>query len=91
VIELADVAGPRMIEQRLQRRRLETGDVLPVSLRVLAQEVGGQRRNVLAAFAQRRQLDLDGVQPEQQILAEPSPATSSPRLELVAETMRTFA
>ena len=30
----------------------------------------GQQRNVLAAIAQRRQMDLDRVQAEQQILAE---------------------
>src|SRR5437016_2149164 len=35
VIELADVARPRMIEQRLQRLRLEPGDVLAIALRVL--------------------------------------------------------
>ncbi|HMB82336.1 MAG TPA: sigma 54-interacting transcriptional regulator, partial [Vicinamibacterales bacterium] len=51
----------------------------PKLLRVLAQEVGGQRRNVLAAVAERRELDLDGVQAEQEILPEP------PRGDFVAE------
>src|SRR5258706_3535506 len=70
MIELTDVAGPRVIEQRLQRRRLEPGEVLAIALRVLPQEVRGQRRNVLTALAQRRQLDLDRVQPEEQVLPE---------------------
>ena len=30
----------------------------------------GQHGNILAAVAQRRQADLDGVQPEEQVLAE---------------------
>ena len=70
VIELADVARPRMLEQRLQRRRFEAADVLAVALRVLPQEVRRERGNVLAPLAQRRQLDLDRVQPEQQVLPE---------------------
>ena len=72
VIELADVARPRVIEQRLQRRRLEAAEVLPIALRVLPQEVRRQRRDVLAPLAQRRQLDFDRVQAEQQILTETS-------------------
>jgi len=35
VIELADVPRPRVIEQRLEGRRFETADVLPIPLRVL--------------------------------------------------------
>src|SRR5207249_3142235 len=70
VIQLADVARPRMIEQRLQRPRLEAGDVLPVPLRVLPEEVVGERGDVLAPLAKRRQLNLDRVQPEEQVLAE---------------------
>src|SRR5262249_37790066 len=59
VIELADVAGPGMIEQRLERLRLEAGDVLAVALRMLLEEVHRERGNVLAAFTQRRQRNLD--------------------------------
>src|SRR5206468_7590526 len=47
VIELADVARPGMIEQRLQRGRLEASEVLPVPLCVLPQEMRGERWNVL--------------------------------------------
>ena len=72
VIEFADVSGPRMIEQCLQSRRFERGDVLPIALRVLAQEVRGQRRDVLAPLAKRRQSNLDRVQAEEQVLPEPA-------------------
>ena len=68
-----------MIEQRLQRRLLEPGDVLAIPLGVLPQEVHRERRDVLAPIAQRRKLYLDGVQPEEQILAETS------RRDLVGE------
>src|SRR2546427_1057481 len=72
VIELADVAGPRMIQQRLKRRRFESGDVLAIPLRMQPKEVRGERRNVFTPIAERRQLNLDRVQPEEQILTEPT-------------------
>ncbi len=74
MIQLADVARPWVIEQRLQRGRLEAGEVLPIPLRVLPQEMRRQRRDVFAPIAKRRQLDFDGVQTEQQILTETSGA-----------------
>ena len=43
---------------------------LAVVLGVLVQEVGGQQRDILAPVAQRRQAQFDGVQAEEQILAE---------------------
>ncbi len=70
MIELANVAGPRVVEQRLQGGRLEARQVLPVSLRMLPEKVSGERRDVFAAVAERRQLDLDGVEPEQEILTK---------------------
>jgi len=42
----------------------------PVPLGVLPEEVVRQRRDVLAPLAQRRQIDLDRVQAEEQVLAE---------------------
>src|SRR6266849_69035 len=48
VIELADVARPRVVEQRLHCRRLEPRDVLAIALRVLFEEMSSERRNVLA-------------------------------------------
>src|SRR5205807_9373495 len=70
VVELADVARPWMIEERLKRRRLETCDVLAIALCMLAQEVMRERRNVLAPAPERWQRDLDRVQPKEQILTE---------------------
>src|SRR5580765_4445718 len=70
MVELTNVAGPRMLHERMKRRRLEVGDRLPVAPRMDPQEVRCQRRNVLAPFAQRREADLNGVQPEEQILPE---------------------
>ena len=61
-----------MLEQHLHGAALEAGQPLAVALRVLAQEVLREQRQVLAPIAQRRQPDLDGVQPEQQVLAEPA-------------------
>ena len=82
VIELADVAGPGVLEQHLHRAALEAGEPLAVALRVLAEEVLRQQRQILAAVAQRRQPDLDRVQPEEQVLAEPAGR------DLVAEIRR---
>ena len=42
----------------------------PAPRRDLAQEVLDQRRDVLAALAQRRQLDVDDREPEVEVLAE---------------------
>jgi len=66
--------GQGWVEQRLQRDRLEPVDGLPIPLRMLAQKVPGQRRDVVAAIAQRRQMDLDRIQPKQQILPESTAA-----------------
>ena len=52
---------------------LEAGHAFPVALRVLAQEVLGEQRQILAAIAERGQPDLDRVEPEEQVLAETPP------------------
>ena len=70
VVELADVAGPGVVEQQLHGRVVEAVEALAVALRVLRQEVTGQQRDVLAALAQRRHRDLDRVQPEEEVLPE---------------------
>ena len=74
MIELADVARPAVLEQHLHRAALEAGEPLAVALRVLAEEVLREQRQILAAVAQRRQPDLDRVQAEQQVLPEPAGA-----------------
>src|SRR5262249_51843858 len=74
VIQLADVPRPGVIDERLQRRLFEPREVLAIALRMLPQEMYRERGNVLAAITQRRQLDLDRVQAEEQILPEPAAA-----------------
>ena len=70
MIELADVAGPRVLEEDLHRAAFEAGQPLAIALRVLPQEVLGEQRRVFAPVAQRRQADFDGVEAEEQILPE---------------------
>src|SRR5207247_2717715 len=48
-------------------------EALAIALRVLAEEVLRDERDVLAPVSKRRQPDLDRVQPEQQILTESAP------------------
>jgi hypothetical protein len=72
VVKLADVTRPRMIDERLQGRRIEAGHRFPIPLRVGAEKVLGDARDVVAPLTQRRQSNLDGIQTEQQILSESS-------------------
>ena len=57
---------------RSQGLVIEARDRLPVALDVLLEEVLGQQLDVLPALAQRRQVDRDRVEPEEEILAEPA-------------------
>jgi hypothetical protein len=70
VVELADVAGPRVGEQRLQRRRLEARRVLAVAPGMGAEKVLRQEGDVLPPVPQGRQPDFDRVESEEQVLAE---------------------
>ena len=90
MIQLADVARPGVRQQRLDGALVEAGERLAVVLGMLPQEVRGQQRDVFAAVAQRRQADLDGVQAEQQVLAETGLRRRRRcRSALVAEKTRT--
>ena len=74
VLQLADVAGPRVVDQQLHglvvdvarepRRRAGPGP---------PQEVLHEERHVRAPVAQRRQFDGDHVQPVEQVLPEAPP------------------
>src|SRR5262249_53486799 len=55
VLELANVAGPGVIEQRLHGFGRETPDLLAVARGLPAKKARGKKRNVLAALAQRGQ------------------------------------
>ena len=71
VVQLAHVARPGVLEQRLQRRGVEAGRRACGSAAACwRRKWCGQRRDVLAPLAQRRQVDLDGVEAEEQVLAE---------------------
>src|SRR6185437_11099302 len=51
MVELADVAGPRMIKQRLHRRRVEAAERFLIARGVSLEEVDGEGRDVLAPLA----------------------------------------
>src|SRR5580698_9738412 len=70
VIEFANIAGPRMIHQQLQRNGLETLELFAVALRRLPQKMMREQRNVFLAFAQRRQVNFYRVEAEEQVLSE---------------------
>ena len=91
VLELAHVAGPEMRSSACRADRSKPLDAACVLRTAARQEVRGERRDVLAAFAQRRQLNLDGVEAVQQVLAEAALGDFSPaRSAFVAESTRTF-
>ena len=68
VLELAHVARPGVARHHLERVRRERERLAG---RVLLEEVGGEQRQVIAAIAERRDLQHDDVEPVEQILAEP--------------------
>ena len=70
MIHLAHVAGPAVIHQDLHGGRIDPGQGLSIALCVLAEEMFREQRNILAPIAQRRQVNLDRVQPEVEVLAE---------------------
>src|SRR5258708_20954605 len=72
VLQLADVAGPRVGGQRGQRVVLDGPDVLLQPRVVLLPEVLDEERNVLAPLAQGRQEDRHHVEPVEEVLAEPA-------------------
>ena len=72
MVELPHVTRPGVLFQHPRGLGLEAGDRLAITRRVTIEEVGSQRVNVLAALAERRQPDFDGIESEEQILAKPS-------------------
>src|ERR1700752_3881831 len=61
-----------MLQEKLRRARVETRNVLAIPLPVTTKEVMRQQRNIFAAFAQWRKMNLNRVQTKQQILPETS-------------------
>ena len=72
VLQLADVARPVVLAQQPHRLGVDPADLAAVLLGVALQEELDQRRDVLAALAQGRQVDRDDVEPVVQVLAEPA-------------------
>ena len=58
---------------------------LAIPGRVVRQEMRGERGDVVAPIAQRRQVNDDGVQPVEQVLAEAAGGDLRSRSALVAE------
>src|ERR1041385_5980983 len=70
VFQLADVARPAVADEQVIRRRRDRLHVFLIALVELRQEVVAEQRNVLAALAQRRHAQRDGVDAEVQVLAQ---------------------
>ena len=61
---LRGVLGP------LSGRFVEPSQFFSISLPVHPQKIISQRNNIFSTIAQRRELDLDGVETEQEVLPE---------------------
>ncbi len=70
VLHLSHIAGPAVIDQRVDGPLAKAGDGLAVLLRGALHEPVHQQGNVVAAVAQRRHADGEDVQAVKQILAE---------------------
>src|SRR5690606_25472876 len=67
---LTDAAGPAVPLEHVERLGREAAEVRAAARRVAVEEVHRQERDVLAAVAQRRELDVDGVEAVVEVLAE---------------------
>ena len=72
VLQLADVARPGVLQQRLHRLGVDLGDRRGAHRRELFEEVHRQQRDVLGPVAERRQVDPDHVQAVEEVGAEPA-------------------
>ena len=89
VLELPDVAGPVVLADRDQRVGREALDLAAVLLGVLGEQGLGDDEHVVAALAQRRQVEVDHVEAVVEVLAEVAGLRSrSSRSRLVAATTR---
>src|SRR5215472_18036945 len=70
MIQFPHVAGPGMLVKSFERRGIESGDVFAIPLRVAVKEMVRQEIDVFATVAQRREVYLDGVQTEEQVLTK---------------------
>ena len=70
VIEFAEVAGPRMVHEPLERRGFDRGDVPLKLIRPTAKLRGDQLRQILAAIPERRNEERQAVDALIQVLAK---------------------
>ena len=90
VIQFAHVALPGVVDQRLHRRLIESDQPFAIALRVYAEEVRGQQRNIFLALAQGREWISMVLRRKSRSSRKRPFATSSARSAFVAEMMRTF-
>src|SRR5262245_40656092 len=90
VVQLAHVAGPGVLRERVHRRRVERRDEFAIVFGVELQKMVGEQRNVFPAVAQRRDADFYRVQAEEQVLAEGPGGALGLRLALGGEVDRQF-
>lgn len=70
MLQLADIARPRMSDQLVLRRRIEIADRFPVLAGITHEKRPRQQQNILAALAQGRQIDVNGIDTVEQVFAE---------------------
>src|SRR5215813_8945755 len=62
MVKLAHVAGPGMFVKQLPGGWIKARDGFSITLSISAQEMLGEKGNVVPPVAQRRQMNLDGIQ-----------------------------
>jgi hypothetical protein len=70
IFQLADVARPPVLRKRVQHRRAQLDIRFAESIAGFAQKKRGQVWNLLAAFAQRRDVNANHAEPVVQVFAE---------------------
>src|SRR5260221_10935939 len=70
IFELADIAGPIVIHQKLQRGGSKVAQGFVVFLAVAVEEMREQRGHIFATVTERRQLQVNDVEAMVEIFAE---------------------
>lgn len=77
--ELAHVSGPAVDLEASHRFVVDAWGIAPLGLGVPCEEASRERWDVVGSLAQRRQLDLEDLDPEEEVLAEPAGADLRPQ------------
>src|ERR1700693_228020 len=72
MIQLAYVSRPGVFVKGPDRGGVKAGNILAVAVRIALQKMVRQKIDVLAAVPQRRNVDLDGIQTKEKVLAKTS-------------------